>query len=572
MNKLLLIFLIGISLINPSVVYTTNFTNRTSIAVENEIILTGFDLSIEDLALLSQRKRKIKIDPTALQRVVASHELLLKSAKEEKPIYGLNRGVGLNKDKEIFEGDTLNPEARKASITFNTNNLRATSSAIGPPLPEKVVRALMVIKLNSFLQGTTGIQPTAAELLLEFINRDILPIIPSRGSIGEADITILSHLGLALMGEGEVLYQGEQISAADVLAKCNLTPLVPFAKDSLSIMSSNAYSVAIASLLLHDVEDLMNKADLVFSLSLEGLNGNIAPFMEDTQKVRPYPGQKQVAEHIRQALKNSSLLTLSEERALQDPLSFRSVSQVHGTTRDFILSAKQKVLLHLRSSDDNPVTILDPSEIKTEQERSYYLKDHRGAVIPTANFDTINWIIDFEALGIALSHVSQLSTQRMIRLSSDHFTHLTRFLSPNDSIVFGAIQKTFLTLNTENHALSIPVSFDSTPVAGEIEDHATNSALVLQRLCKMIDNLYYLLGLELMHGTQAVDIRMKMRPDFHMGCVTNALHIAYREIVPFIEKDRSLSEDLEKSKEFLAKFWSARIVTPECLFKENLKD
>lgn len=572
MNKLVLLLLLFLATPNFTIVGSVS-TYQTSNSIEknnNVVVLTGFDLSIKDIALLSQQKATIKIDPTAIQRIISSHELLLAAAKEGKPVYGLNRGVGLNKDKEIFEGDTLNPAAKAASITFNKNNLLATSSAIGPFLPEKVVRAIMVIKLNSFLQGSTGIQPRAAELILEFLNRDILPLMPSRGSIGEADITILSHLGLALMGEGEVTYLGKRMRASEALALNNLSPLVPFGKDSLSIMSSNAYSVAIGSLLLHDIEDLMNKADLVFGLSLEGLNGNIAPFMNDTQKARPYPGQMDVALHIQTALKGSSLWEKSEERALQDPLSFRSVSQVHGTTRDFITSAKQKLLLHLNSSDDNPITVLDSIEkVSTEQELSYYTKNQRGAVIPTANFNTINWVIDFEALAIALSHVSEISTQRMLRLSSEKFTHLTRFLSPDDSIVFGAIQKTFLAINTENHTLSTPISFYSTPVAGEIEDHATNSVLVLQRLCKMIDNTYYLLGLELMHGSQAVDLRKKMHPDFHMGCVTSTLHQAYREIVPFIDRDRSLSGDIEKSKEFLCGFWSARIITPDCLFTEK---
>lgn len=567
MNKFILSLLIA-ALAPLLTIAASDLTPK--ISEDNAITLTGFDLSIEDIALLSQRKAEIKIDPAAINRMTASHELLLEAAKEGKPVYGLNRGVGLNKDKEIFSGDTLSPEAKAASIAFNKNNLLATSSAIGPFLPEKVVRAVMVIKLNSFLQGSTGVQPRATELIYEFLKRDILPVIPGRGSIGEADITILSHIGLALMGEGEVTYQGERMAASKALALNTLSPLKPFGKDSLSIMSSNAYSVAIASLLLHDIEDLMNKADLVFSLSLEGLNGNIAPFMHDAQKARPYPGQRDAACHIRTALKGSSLWEISEERALQDPLSFRSVTQVHGTTRDFINSAKQKLLLHLNSSDDNPVTVLGSLEdVKTQQEQSYYTKNRRGAVIPTANFDTINWVIDFEALAIALSHVSEISTQRMLRLSSEEFTHLTRFLSPDDSIVFGAIQKTILAINTENHTLSTPVSFHSTPVAGEIEDHATNSVLVLQRLCKMIDNTYYLFGLELMHASQAVDLRKRMHPDFQTGCITGALHKIYREIVPFIERDRSLSNDIEESKDFLCGFWSAKIVTPDCLFKDD---
>lgn len=535
---------------------------------EPEIVLTGFSLSIEEIVLLSERKVKIRVTPEGWERVNASHALLLAAAKEDKPVYGLNRGVGLNKDKSIFEGDALSPQAKTASIEFNKNNLRATSSAAGSFLPQKVVRAVLAVKLNSFLQGTTGVQPKAAHLLLQLIEKDILPLMPDRGSIGESDITILSHLGLTLMGEGDVFYQDKQMSASEAFALSGLTPLVPFAKDSLSIMSSNAYSVAVGALLLHDAEELMNKADLVFSVSLEGLNGNIAPFLKDAQEARPYPGQKKVAEHVLEALKNSSLWEKSEERALQDPLSFRNVSQVHGTTRELVERAKEKLLLHLRSSDDNPVTVLNPTEVHSEQERSYYLQNGTGAVIPTANFDTINWTIDFEALGIALSHVSQLSSQRMLRLSSEKFTHLTRFLSPNDAIVFGAMQKTFIALNTENHSLSLPVSFDSLAAAGEIEDHSTNAPLVLQRLCKMLDNLYYILGMELMHGSQAVDLRKQSHPAFHIGCVSGSLYTAYREAVSFIDRDRSLSGEIEKSHDFLATVWGKRILTPDCLFKD----
>lgn len=537
----------------------------------HEIRLTGFSLTIEDIVSIANDKKYVTIDPAAWKRVNQSHELLLKAAREDKPVYGLNRGVGLNKDKSIFEGDALSAEAREASVLFNKNNLYATSSAAGPSMPQKVVLAILLVKLNSILQGTTGAQPKIAELLAAFINNRVLPILPSRGSIGESDITILAHLGLTMMGEGEVYFEGEKMETKEAFSRLGLTPLVPFAKDSLSIMSSNAYSSALAALLIHDSEQLLNKSELVFSLSLEGLNGNIAPFLEEVQNARPYPGQKESASQIRQALKGSSLWETSKERELQDPLSFRNVSQVHGTAREIVMRAKEKLLLHLNSSDDNPVTILHPQiNPKSSQEKNYYLKDASGAVIPTANFDTINWVIDFESLAIALSHVSHLSTQRMLRLSSEKFTHLTRFLSPNpESIVFGAIQKTFISLNTEIRSLSMPISFDSMPVAGEVEDHATNTPLILQRTCKILDNLYYIFGLELMHGTQAVNLRKQQHPEFQIGCITHEVFKAYRLKVPFIDKDRSLSEDIEKSHDFLAGYWSPRIVTPDCLFIEE---
>lgn len=458
-----------------------------------------------------------------------------------------------------------------ASINFNINNLRATSSAAGPNMSERIVFAVMLIKLNSILHGTTGAQPKVAELLLEFINRRIQPVIPSRGSIGEADITILAHLGLSLMGEGDVYFQGELMSAQKALVINGLTPLVPLGKDSLSIMSSNAYSSALAALLVHDIEQLLDKSDLIFSLSLEALNGNVAPFLKEVQNARPYKGQKTSASNIRTALKNSFLWNPSSLRELQDPLSFRAVSQVHGTVRDLLNSSKQKLMIHLNSSDDNPMVLLNPEEkTLTELENSYYLQDFSGAVIPTANFETINLSIDFEALAISLSHLSHASTQRMLRLSSEKFSHLSRFLSPDsESIVFGAIQKTFVALDGEIKALSMPVSRDLVPVAGEIEDLSTNLPFILQRTCKILDNLYYILGIELMHSSQAIDLRKRENPSLQLGKWTQELYIHYRTKVNFIEKDRSLSADIEKSYFFVAKKWTGKLVSLDCVFKNK---
>lgn len=538
----------------------------------NVITLDGYSLTIEDISVHAKNKSKVQIDPKAWERVKASHTLLLQAAKEDKPVYGLNRGVGLNKDKKLFDGDVLSSEAKEASIIFNRNNLRATSSAVTPNMPEKLTFAVMLVKLNSILKGTTGAQPYVAELLLEFINHRIQPIIPTRGSIGEADITILSHIGLALMGEGNVYYQGVLMPASEALAKVGLEPLIPIGKDSLSIMSSNAYSSALAALLIHDIEYLLDRSDLIFSLSLEGLDGNIAPFLKEVQAVRPYEGQMISARNIRYALEGSSLWKPSSTRELQDPLSFRSASQVHGTVRDLLKNLKQKLILHLNSSDDNPLVVLEPQATEgTTQGGDYYLKDHAGAVIPTANFETINWTIDTEALSIALSHLSHASTQRMLRLSSEKFTHLTRFLSPKDSnaIVFGAIQKSFVAIDGEIKILSLPVSRDLIAVAGEIEDLSTNLPLILQRLCKIVDNLYYVFGMELMHAAQAVDLRKQMVPTFQLGKWTQELYTQYRQEVSFIASDRSLSQDIEKS--YLS-ILPGKLVSLDCIFYQLEED
>ena len=523
------------------------------LARAHTITLTGEDLTLQDIVRFSQKEAKVVIAADAMQRVNKSHALLLKAAQENKPIYGLNRGVGKNKDKTIFKGDTIDPEVLQASQEFNKNILYSHSAAVEPELSKKIIFPVMVIRLNMMLQGKTGVHSDVVNMLAAFINHRIQPVVPGRGSMGEGDITILSHIGLAMMGEGEVIFQSTRMPAQQAIKLCGLQPIVPFAKDALSILSSNAYSAAMGALLIIEIEEWLNKADQIFALSLEGLNGNIAPLLAQVQILRPFKGQNTTAARVRQLLQGSSLNTLSADRELQDPLSFRSMSQVHGTVRDIIESLKEKILLQINSSDDNPAVILDvrSDSSMSEQERYYYLEG-TGAVIPTANFEPINWAIEFESLAIALSHVSHLSTQRIIKLGDERFTKLSRFLAPDpQTIAFGTIQKIFVSLDTEIRTLSTPLSADYFPVAGDIEDHATNAPLILHRLCKILSNLYYILGIELMHAAQAVDLRMKKDLTFELATATESLWHRYRQKVSFLQKDRPLFNDIHLSYEFV---------------------
>ena len=266
-----------------------------------------------------------------MSRVQRSFDLLFEAAREDKPIYGLMRGVGENKDKTIFKGGEIDAEARRLSEQFNANLLRVQATAFGEPATKEIVRGAMAIRLNAMLIGHTGVQPQVVRALRDFLNRAITPVVPSKGTVGEADIDILAHVGLALMGEGKVSYRGRTTSAAAAMRDAGLTPTVPFAKDALSIFSSNAYSAAIAVLAAYDAAHLLERARKVFGLSMEGLNGNIAPFLAAVQNVRAFAGQARAAAAIRRDLSGSYLWSLSPTRALQDPLSYRTFSHVLGT-------------------------------------------------------------------------------------------------------------------------------------------------------------------------------------------------------------------------------------------------
>jgi histidine ammonia-lyase len=528
------------------------------VAPINALTLTGCDLSPEDVVRVSRERVPIRLHPNAVEAMGQAHELLLQAARQGHPIYGLNRGVGLNKDKTIpmADGLTADAEGRLISEQFNRNLFHAHCASVGPEMPEELVRAIMLVRLNAMLTGGSGAQVGVAKGLMAFLNHEIHPVVPSRGSVGEADITILSHIGLALMGEGQVHYAGKRMDARQALKAAGLEPLVPIAKDALSIVSSNAASTALAVFALRDAESLLEMAHLVFALSLEGLNGNVAPFLVPVQHMRPNPGQQSAAAKIRVDLEGSYLWRRSEMRALQDPLSFRTASQVLGTAAAALETLKPLLELQLNSSDDNPAVIvgIEPGRDTPEEVAAYYVAGPNvsGAVIPTANFDPLPWVVPMESLAVALSHVSRSSAQRTIKLGSHRFTGLRRFLAPDDmAIAFGAIQKPLVSLDADNHELSIPVSAEIFPVAGEIEDTATNALRVVQRLTTLIDNLYYVLAIEFMHAAQAIDLHRHHRPNLALGQRTEALFAAYRRIVPFLDRDRALTPDIEATHEFL---------------------
>lgn len=525
----------------------------------DELLLTGHDLTTSDVVRVAREQRRVRVDPAAMTRVERAYRLLLLAARQGLPIYGLNRGVGVDRDKIVFRAGELDPEIRKASERFNRNLLYAHSAGVGPEAPEEHVRAAMVARLNTMLYGASAVQPAVIQAYIDFLNRGIHPVIPSRGSIGEADIDILAHIGLAMMGEGEVLYQGRHMPAHDAMRQAGLTPLVPVAKDGLSILSSNAYAAGIAALVTEDARRLLDGGEAVLALALEGLNGNVSPLVEPVQNVRPFPAQMVAARRIREALDGSYLWQPDSTRRLQDPLSFRTASQVYGSARAALDRLADDLAIQLNSSDDNPSVLLDataPADASPVV-RSYYVHegDLAGAVMPSANFEPMAWVVDLEGFAIALRHVSNASVQRMTRLGTSTMTDLNTFLAPDDTtMALAEAQYPYLSLDAENRALSQPVSADASTAAGGIEDVASNAPLVVDRVGRILDNLRYIVGMELMHAAQAVDLRRRVTPSLVLGRETARLHAAYRSVVPFLDRDRPLTDDIKKSYEFLKRW------------------
>ncbi|WP_336787224.1 HAL/PAL/TAL family ammonia-lyase [Paenibacillus sp. MMO-177] len=485
----------------------------------DELVLDGTTLTIDDVHSVSVGLRPVRISQTALTKLEVARKLVFELAERDEPIYGFNRGVGWNKDRKVdanfFE-------------SYNRNLLLSHSAGVKPEANEYEVRAVMLARLNGLLLGHTGVQPLIAQRYAEFLNLGIHPVLPLRGSVGASDITVISHIGLALIGEGEVHVHGVRMPASAALAQAGLAPISMGPKDGLAVVSSNALSAGLGALGLYECRRMLELADMASALSLEALRGNLSPLDPAVHHVRPYAGQLESLGFIRSVLEASDLWGQQNSESLQDPLSFRDACQVNGAARDALSYAASRLETQLNSSDDNPCLLIEERRI-----------------ISCANFDPLVWVLGFEMLGSALYHVSRCSSYRTLKLGNPAFTGLTRFLTADESHSIGlcTVQKTVTSIDAEIRHLSNPASADYASLAGDIEDHGTNAPYVVSKTREIVDRLCYVIAIELIHAAQAIDLR----GDIQLGRGTRAAYEALREQVSFLSQDRELTSDIERA-------------------------
>lgn len=503
-----------------SVKQATRHPNKSA---SEALVLNGNGMTVQDVYEVAYQGRTVQIAEEAMARVEAARRLVYELVDEDTPVYGFNRGVGWNKDKVI---------APAFFEQFNRNLILSHSSGVAPYASEPEVRAVMLARLNSLLLGCTGSQGGIPQRYAEFLNLGIHPVLPLRGSVGAADITTATHIGLAFIGEGEVDLEGRRLPATEALSEAGLAPLVLGPKDGLALICTNALSAGTGALALHECRELLELADIVFALSLEAIRGNVSPLDEAAHRVRPFPGQLHSLSHIRSLLAGSDLWTSNNPESLQDPLSFRDACQIHGAAYDALGYTRAQLEIQLNSSDDNPCLLLEERRI-----------------ISCANYDPVSWTLGFEMLGSALHHISKSAVYRTIKLGTPSFTGLSRFLTADESRSIGycTVQKTITALDAEVRHLINPVSSDYYSLAGDIEDHAANSPLVVSKTREILDRLHIILGIEALHAAQAIDLR----GEFNLGQGTLATYRAIRSAVPFLNEDRNLSVDIEAAYRLL---------------------
>ena len=490
------------------------------------VTLAGRGVTIADVVQVARDARPVVLGAEARARVAAARAVVDRLVDSDVPVYGLTTALGANTGKAIAVGERDD---------YQLSAVRARAVGVGAAQPTAVVRAMMFARLAGMAVGGSGVSPGVLDALLKMLNAGVHPVVPSIGSIGVADLPALSHLALPLVGEGEAEFRGERLSGDQALAQAGLARVTLSAKDGLALISSNAATVGQAALVLHDAGVALDHLNVMAALSCEAFRANTSPLDLRVQAARPARGQQAVAARLRELLEGSQLFVPGAARRVQDPLSLRCITQVHGAALSALLLARDDVELELNSAADSPLVCVDSSTL-----------------ISNGNFHIPALALAFDGLALALAHVALLCVMRCQRLYNPALSGLPlqlTTLGPAHS-GFATVQKTLCALHNRVRHAANPVSLDSLPVSETVEDHAPMAANAVDRIGTILEALRYLAAIEWLSAAQAVDLRPL--PMASMGRGAAQAQAALRRTIPMLVEDRPLGPDIEAAAALLA--------------------
>jgi histidine ammonia-lyase len=444
----------------------------------------------------------------------------LKNSSE--PIYGINTGFGALYNASVSEKDL---------DKLQYNLVKSHACGTGEEVPPAIVKLMLLLKIQGLSYGNSGVQLETVQRLIDFFNHDILPVVYQQGSLGASgDLAPLAHLSLPLIGEGEVYYQGKKQSAKSVLKKLNWKPVQLKSKEGLALLNGTQFMSAYGLNLIFHAHHLASMADMIGAISLDAFDGRLEPFDELIHNIRPHIGQEDVAENFRNILKGSQLARREKEH-VQDPYSFRCIPQVHGASRDAIHYVANVIHTEINSVTDNPTIFWEEDKI-----------------ISAGNFHGQPLALALDFLAIALSELGSISERRTYQLISG-LRELPPFLVANPGLNSGFMipQYTAASIVSQNKQLCTPASVDSIVSSNGQEDHVSMGANAATKAMKVAENILSVLAIELFTAAQALEFRRPMKS----SPVIENFVTQYRKVVKFVDEDRIMYEDIERTKDFL---------------------
>jgi histidine ammonia-lyase len=480
-------------------------------------------LTLLDLARIDGGKVTIELSVEAIEKIVRCREYLDKKLQESnEAIYGINTGFGSLYNKNI-------PHSQLEKLQENL--VKSHASGTGSAIPEEIVRLMLFLKVQSLAYGFSGVQLTTVERLAKMFNEDVLPIVYEMGSLGASgDLAPLAHLSLPLIGLGEVKYQENNFSGQTINQKLQWSPLNLKAKEGLALLNGTQFMGAYGVWCTLHAHRVLKLANIIGALSLDAFDGRIEPFLPEVHAIRPHPGQVKTAQDIVGILQGSELIKQTKKH-VQDPYSFRCMPQVHGTTADAIDYVTNVFLIEVNSVSDNPNIFPDDD-----------------VIISAGNFHGQSLAVALDFLAIALAELGSISERRTFQLIAG-VRDLPNYLVANPGINSGLMipQYTAASLVSQNKQLCTPASIDSIVSSNGQEDHVSMGANAATKAYRVVNNVYSILAIELITAAQAIAFRRPLKTSPFLEQIMDT----FRQIVPFIEDDRMLYEDIRKAEQFL---------------------
>lgn len=480
------------------------------------VVITGKDLTIEDVVSVARHDEKVKIHPDAIERMKVCREMVERKIEAKEIMYGINTGIG------EFSEVLLTPEQMEKFQKYLIYN---HSAGIGAPSPVEHVRAAILTRINVLAKGNSGCRPVIAEKMVELLNRGVTPVVCEKGSVGASgDLAPMSQIALVLMGEGEAFYRGERLPGREALNRAGIEPIVLKARDGLAAINGSNMIAGIGCLIIHDTEKFLKQAEIAAAMTLEALRANLKPYDVRLHHIRGFPGAVTSAHNIMRCIEGSELTMGKMKVRVQDAYSMRSTPQVIGAARDLLRWARTQFEIEINGVGDNPVFI---------PEEDLYLSG--------ANFQGTPISLPLDVVGSAICMVSVLSERRLNRLLNPSLSAgLPPFLTKGAGMFSGLMlsQYTACMLIVEQRILSVPSFIQSIPAAADQEDFVSMGMNAALKTKQILENAMGVIAIEFMAAAQALDFR-----DFTPGRGTRAAHRAVRKHVAHLDEDRPLYPD-----------------------------
>lgn len=497
-----------------------------------QIKINGQSLTIEQVYKVANGNPntvQVELTQDSIDKIKSSRSYVDDIVKKGKAVYGINTGFGALSNKFIAEHEL-------EELQFNL--IRSHCTGVGSPFSRLVTRAIMILRANCLASGYSGVSLECIELLLDFLNHDITPIVPEKGSVGASgDLAPLSHIALCLIGEGDVIYDGKKVRADFAINQIGKKPISLKAKDGLALINGTAVMAALSALAIHEAKRIAKIADIATCLTLEAVRGTKIAYDKDISSLKPHPGQINACHNLNLILDGQSEIADSHIDCgkVQDPYSLRCVPQVHGAVRQTINHAEEVLNFELNSVTDNPLIFIE-----------------KNKVVSGGNFHGEALALSMDYLAMGMSELANISERRVEKMMNPTFSDLPAFLIKESGLNSGLMiaHVTMAALASENKYLSHPASIDSIPTSTDKEDHVSMGVTSGRKLHEVIRNVKTCLAIEFLCNTQGLFL---LRPLKSNATIESVYELIRKHVAP-IEKDRVFSGDIEKIKSLIDNF------------------